>query len=85
MWKGTLMSISPEQEIEILAFLQNLSHELRSPLASILGYAELILLSEEELSEEIQANTQAILNNGNRLQEIIDQIQDFGNLLSSNN
>jgi signal transduction histidine kinase len=78
------MPISPEQEIEIIAFLQNLSHELRSPLASILGYAELILLDEEELSEEIIENAQAIYNNGNKLQEIIDQIQDYRKLLSSN-
>ena len=77
------MPISPEQEIEILAFLNNLSHELRSPLASILGYAELILLSEEELSEEITDNTQAILNNGNRLQEIIDKIQDYRKLIEN--
>ncbi len=82
--KGILMSIPPEQEIEILVFLRNLSHELRSPLASILGYAELILLSEEELSEEIKTNAQAIYNNGNKLQEIIDKIQDYRNLISSN-
>jgi signal transduction histidine kinase len=79
------MSISPEQEIEILAFLRNLSHELRSPLASILGYAELILLSEEELPEEIKANAQAIYNNGIKLQEIIDQIQDYRKHISGNN
>ena len=79
------MSISPEQEIEIIAFLRNLSHELRSPLASILGYAELILLSEEELPEEIKADAQAIYNNGNKLQELIDQIQEFRKRIENGN
>lgn len=71
------MSISPEQETEILVFLRNLSHELRSPLASVLGYAELILMSEDEISEEVKSHAQAIYNNGNKLQELIDQIQDY--------
>jgi len=77
------MSISPEQETEILAFLRNLSHELRSPLASVLGYAELILMSEDEISEEVKSHAQAIYNNGNKLQELIDQIQDYRHHMES--
>ena len=49
------MPLTQDQERELKEFLRKLTHELRSPLASIVGYSELILMDEEvELPREIK-------------------------------
>lgn len=61
-------------------FFQNSSHELKSPLTSIIAYIEMIdnnlLNSEEEIKE---ANT-SILKNAKRMKELIDNMLYLSNL-----
>jgi signal transduction histidine kinase len=60
------------------AFLANMSHELRMPLASIIGYAQLI---QEGLGDhEFQEFAESIISGGNRLLETINSVLDLTRL-----
>ncbi len=60
------------------AFLANMSHELRMPLASIIGYAQLI---QEGLGDhEFQEFADSIISGGNRLLETINSVLDLTRL-----
>ncbi|NNE70966.1 MAG: HAMP domain-containing histidine kinase, partial [Rhodothermales bacterium] len=60
------------------AFLANMSHELRMPLASIIGYAQLI---QEGLGDhEFTEFTGSIISGGNRLLETINSVLDLTRL-----
>lgn len=57
-------------------FLANMSHEVRTPVAAVLGYADMLLdpaLSPQETSQVIQA----IRSNGGHLLRILDDILDL--------
>jgi len=59
-------------------FISNISHEVRTPLTSINGYAELLLEMKESLSsQEAQGFLQAIRESGRHLCTIFDQITEF--------
>ena len=56
-------------------FMQNVSHELRTPLTMIRGYAELLLLSEDENADPEQREAlQVILRNSEALTELVADI-----------
>jgi signal transduction histidine kinase len=56
-----------------MAFLSNMSHEIRTPMNSIIGFAE--LLTDDELTEEEKEEfTSIIINSGQQLLNIIDEI-----------
>lgn len=60
------------------AFLANMSHELRMPLASIIGYAQLI---QEGLGDhEFTEFAESIISGGNRLLETINSVLDLTRL-----
>jgi len=63
------------------AFLSNMSHEVRTPLNSIIGFSQ--LLTDRNFEEE-QRNEflQIIINNGNNLLTIISDIMDISKLES---
>jgi len=58
-------------------FLSVCSHDLRSPLTSILGFAD-ILLRQTPLAEEQQKMVQQIRGSGQQLLELINDILDLG-------
>src|SRR5690606_448394 len=63
-------------------FVANASHELKTPLTSIRGYAE-TLLSDEELSPEMRRQfLKTIQQNAHRLQRIVDDLLDLSRLES---
>jgi signal transduction histidine kinase/response regulator RpfG family c-di-GMP phosphodiesterase len=56
-------------------FLSRMSHELRTPLNSILGFAQLLTLTN--LAAEHQENIQQILKGGYHLLELINEVLDL--------
>lgn len=59
-------------------FLSNISHEVRTPLTSINGYAELLMEMRESLSPEEQKTfLQAIQESGKHLSTIFDHMVEF--------
>lgn len=61
-------------------FLSMMSHELRSPLHSILGYAEIVGGDGNALSERARRNISGIERGAQRLLALIDDILDFSKL-----
>lgn len=59
-------------------FLALMSHELRTPLNGVLGFAE--LLSGTRLDEEQQEFTKTILDSGNHLLDVVNDILDFSSI-----
>ncbi|MEM1118152.1 MAG: histidine kinase dimerization/phospho-acceptor domain-containing protein [Bacteroidota bacterium] len=57
------------------AFLKHLNHEIRSPLTSILGYAD--LLGEEAPPEEVVQVRDVIARSGTRLLGVLDDLLDL--------
>ena len=57
-------------------FITMAAHELKTPLISIGGYIDLILLREEQLKEEIREELLRVLHNTKRLEAYVDQLMD---------
>ncbi|MBV9491519.1 MAG: response regulator [Verrucomicrobia bacterium] len=58
------------------AFLASMSHDLRTPLNSILGYTELLLRSHAQ-PPEAQEKLKTILSSGEHLLEMINEVLDL--------
>ncbi|OQY44540.1 MAG: hypothetical protein B6242_12490 [Anaerolineaceae bacterium 4572_78] len=62
-------------------FLTNMSHEMRTPLNSILGFSELLLLGiNGELDPPIQDDIQLIYNSGQHLLAIVNDVLDISKI-----
>jgi signal transduction histidine kinase/ActR/RegA family two-component response regulator len=64
------------------AFLSNMSHELRSPLNAILGFAQLLETGEPLLTPGQDANVKQILRSGWYLLDLINEILDLATVES---
>ncbi len=60
-------------------FVANVSHELKTPLTSISGYAE-TLLGESPDSETARRFTTTILSNARRMQRLVDDLLDLSRI-----
>ena len=68
-----------EKAVEVqTAFVQNISHEVRTPMNSILGFAE--LLKKNIKSETEKKYLEAINSSGHQLLRLIDDIIDLSRL-----
>ncbi len=64
-----------------MQFLANVSHDLRSPLNSILGFSELLLRdTEAHLEQRHRAAIETIFRSGNELLRLIDEVLDSARL-----
>lgn len=61
------------------SFIANMSHELRSPLNAILGFAQ-VMARSHSLPAEHQENTAIILNSGEHLLSLINQVLDLSKI-----
>ncbi len=57
-------------------FISIAAHDLKTPLISVGGYVDLILLREKELKEEVKEDLKRVLNNVNRLDGYINRLLD---------
>jgi signal transduction histidine kinase/ActR/RegA family two-component response regulator len=60
-------------------FLANMSHEIRTPLASIIGYADGILLGDIDKSEQARV-IKMIGENGSHLMNVVNDILDISKI-----
>ncbi len=61
--------------------IANVSHDLRTPLQSIIGYSESILLKQGDISKEEQKKyLDIILANANKLSSMIEQFFEYSKL-----
>ncbi len=71
--------IAEESDELKTAFLENISHKIRTPLNGIIGFSE--LLNQEELNaEEIKEFTGLIAQSGKRLIEIVNNVLDISKI-----
>ena len=82
-----IFDISKEKEIEISKkeFFQNASHELKSPLTSIIGYEELINKKIITNQEEINKINEKILSESLRMKNIVLDMLSLASLESKIN
>jgi PAS domain S-box-containing protein len=57
-------------------FISIAAHDLKTPLISVGGYIDLILLREKELNEEVKEDLNRVLNNVRRLEGYINRLLD---------
>jgi len=63
------------------AFLANMSHEIRTPMNAILGFTELLTMSDSSITpEEKQNYIKLIHHSGNNLLQLIDDIIDISKI-----
>ena len=61
------------------AFLANISHEVRTPMSAVLGYAEMLLNPDLERADRDHA-LQAIRRNGTHLLQVINDVLDLSKI-----
>jgi signal transduction histidine kinase len=77
--------ISVEVQIDQLKtdFISNISHELRTPMTSIKGYVEVLLMGASGMINEQQKHfLEIIQSNTNRLKSLVDDILDVSRIES---
>jgi signal transduction histidine kinase len=83
---GTLLVLNDVTDVRRLEtirrdFVANVSHELKTPLTAIAGYAE-TLAAETPASSETQRFAQVILENAQRMQRLVDDLLDLSRIES---
>ena len=63
-------------------FLSSMSHELRTPLNAILGFGQLLDMDKETFTETQQANIKEILDAGNHLLDLVNEVLDLAKIES---
>jgi len=82
---GALLVIRDVTELRRLEavrrdFVANVSHELKTPLTSIVGYAE--TLASEKPGKDTEGFAGTILNNARRMQRLVDDLLDLSRIES---
>jgi len=77
------LDVSDVRRVQLVRrdFVANVSHELKTPLTSILGYAE-TLLNEEEGSSVHRNFLNVIVGNARRMQFLVDDLLDLARVES---
>jgi|GEM_PF-5349547 len=63
-------------------FLAHMSHELRTPLNSILGFAQILDINAHKFNQQHQQNIKEILNAGEHLLNLINDVLDLAKIES---
>lgn len=59
-------------------FVANISHELRTPISTILGYSEVLL--DRDFRGDARAVLERVVSNGQELSQLMDSLLDFSRL-----
>jgi len=59
-------------------FLVNMSHRLRTPINSILGFNEILI--REDVAGSVKSSTDKLLEAGERLLDLVNMVEDFSQL-----
>jgi len=61
-------------------FLSSMSHELRTPMNAIIGFGQLLLMEDDELTKNQAENVNEILNAGNHLLGLINEVLNLSKI-----
>jgi two-component system, sensor histidine kinase len=61
-------------------FVANMSHELRTPLTAIIGFVQLVEMTEKEVPKPYATAFERILRNGRHLLALIDDVLDVAKI-----
>jgi signal transduction histidine kinase len=81
----TGVDITERKRMESLKeqFISAVTHELRTPLVSIKGYIDFLLMDKAELPENITSSLEVVKEQGDRLLRITDDLLDYRRFLSN--
>lgn len=73
-----------ERQLEIAKneLITNVSHDLRTPLTSIIGYLDLIMKKQYDREEQFQEYMEMIYSKSQRLKNLIDELFEYTRLSS---
>ncbi len=80
-----LQNVTIEREIDRMKseFVSTAAHELQTPLASIIGFSELLLLQKDELPADVQQESLSyIFEKAESLSKIVDDLLDISRIES---
>jgi signal transduction histidine kinase len=60
-------------------FVANICHEVRTPISTIIGYAEVLLINPH-LKEDARDVLNRLVNNGHELAQLMDDLMDFSRM-----
>jgi len=79
-----VLDVTPFRKLEAVRrdFVANVSHELRTPLTALTGSAEILAMDAELSAADRARFTDAVLNNGRRMQRLVDDLLDLSRIES---
>jgi PAS domain S-box-containing protein len=83
---GTVIDTTGRQllEKEKEDFFAMVTHDLRGPLTTIIGYTELVLTKKEQIGKEIARMLETVVNSANKLNEMVDNFLTISRLETGN-
>lgn len=63
-------------------FLSRMSHELRTPLNAVIGFSQLLVLNQEHLDPSVRDNVEHILQAGQHLLGLVNELLDLSQVES---
>jgi signal transduction histidine kinase len=79
----TEIKLREQTESERKRMIMDISHDLKNPLASVVGYTELCLKKTESLDKDLQSYLQIIYKNSKRASSLLNDLFEFAKLESA--
>jgi signal transduction histidine kinase len=79
-----VLDVTPFRKLEAMRrdFVANVSHELRTPLTALTGSAEILAMDDALSASDRARFAEAVLNNGRRMQRLVDDLLDLSRIES---